>query len=127
SDLEKYLYTDPHNRIPVYQDSLDSVIGIVHLKDLVKLEANLRKQPQNAEKVLSLREWMRPVLTVPETLTIDKLLIKFKNQHQQLAIVIDEFGGTSGLVTMGDFLTQVFGDMPDEFDTNEPEIVENED
>lgn len=127
SDLEKYLYTDPHNRIPVYQDSLDSVIGIVHLKDLVKLEANLRKQPQNPEKVLSLREWMRPVLTVPETLTIDKLLIKFKNQHQQLAIVIDEFGGTSGLVTMGDFLTQVFGDMPDEFDTNEPEIVENED
>jgi len=126
-DLEKYLYTDPHNRIPIYQDSLDSVIGIVHLKDLVRLEANLRKEPHSAEKVLSLREWMRPVLTVPETLTIDKLLVKFKNQHQQLAIVIDEFGGTSGLVTMGDFLTQVFGDMPDEFDTNEPEIVENED
>ncbi len=126
-DLEKYLYTDPHNRIPIYQDSLDSVIGIVHLKDLVKLEAGLRKQPQDADKVISLREWMRPVLTVPESLTIDKLLIKFKNQHQQLAIVIDEFGGTSGLVTMGDFLKQVFGDMPDEFNTNEPEIVENND
>lgn len=126
-DLENYLYTDPHNRIPIYQDSLDSVIGIVHLKDLVRLESSLRNQPSDAGKLISLREWMRPVLTVPETLTIDKLLAKFKNQHQQLAIVIDEFGGTSGLVTMGDFLTQVFGDMPDEFDNNEPEIVENED
>lgn len=127
ADIEKYLYVDPHSRIPIYQDSLDSVIGIVHLKDLVKLEANLRKQSQDANKVLSLRELTRPVLTVPETLTIDKLLNKFKHQHQQLAIVIDEFGGTSGLVTMGDFLTQVFGDMPDEFDTSEPEIVKNED
>lgn len=126
-DLEKYLYTEPHNRIPIYQDSLDSVVGIAHLKDLVKLEANLRKKPSAGTKMLSLRELMRPVLTVPETLTIDKLLGKFKNQHQQLAIVIDEFGGTSGLVTMGDFLTQVFGDMQDEFDTNEPEIVESED
>jgi CBS domain containing-hemolysin-like protein len=126
-DLKKYLYADPHNRIPVYQNSLDSVIGIAHLKDLVRLEASLRNETHNDEKVLSLRELMRPVLTVPETLTIDKLLGKFKNQHQQLAIVIDEFGGTSGLVTMGDFLTQVFGDVPDEFDTSEPEIAENED
>ncbi|MEO6906296.1 MAG: hemolysin family protein, partial [Abditibacteriaceae bacterium] len=127
ADLVKYLYADPHNRIPIYQDSLDSIIGIAHLKDLVKLEANLRKETTNEDKKISLRELMRPVLTVPETLTIDKLLGKFKNQHQQLAIVIDEFGGTSGLVTMGDFLTQVFGDMQDEFDTSEPEIVEIED
>lgn len=127
ADLENYLHTDPHSRTPIYQDSLDSVIGIVHLKDLVKLESTLRQQRLDANKVLSLRELMRPVLTVPETLTIDKLLSKFKNQHQQLAIVIDEFGGTSGLVTMGDFLTQVFGDMPDEFNHNEPEIVENDD
>lgn len=126
-DLEEYLHNDPHSRTPVYQDSLDSVVGIVHLKDLVRLETSLRKESQDAEKVLSLRQWMRPVLTVPETLTIDKLLVKFKNQHQQMAIVIDEFGGTSGIVTMGDFLTQVFGDMPDEFNTNEPEIVKNED
>ena len=126
ADLQKYLYTDPHNRIPVYENSLDSVIGIAHLKDLVRLEAGLRKEAHDG-KVLSLRELMRPVLTVPEMLTIDKLLGKFKNQHQQLAIVIDEFGGTSGLVTMGDFLTQVFGDVPDEFDTSEPEIAENED
>lgn len=125
--LQKYLYTDPHNRIPIYENSLDAVIGIAHLKDLVRLEAGLRKESHNDEKVLSLRELMRPVLTVPETLTIDKLLGKFKNQHQQLAIVIDEFGGTSGLVTMGDFLTQVFGDVPDEFAANEPEIAENED
>jgi len=126
ADLQKYLYTDPHNRIPVYENSLDSVIGIAHLKDLVRLEAGLRNETHDG-KVLSLRELMRPVLTVPEMLTIDKLLGKFKNQHQQLAIVIDEFGGTSGLVTMGDFLTQVFGDVPDEFDTSEPEIAENED
>jgi CBS domain containing-hemolysin-like protein len=127
ADLQKYLYTDPHNRIPVYENSLDAVIGIAHLKDLVRLEAGLRKEAHSDSKVLSLRELMRPVLTVPETLTIDKLLGKFKNQHQQLAIVIDEFGGTSGLVTMGDFLTQVFGDVPDEFDTSEPEIAQNKD
>jgi len=126
-ELQKYLQGHPHSRIPVYRDSLDTVIGIAHLKDLVRLEAGLRRQSEPVLQTISLQNLARPALTVPETLTIDKLLVKFKNQHQQLAIVIDEFGGTSGIITMGDFLTQVFGDVPDEFEESSPGIEDHDD
>ncbi|MDF2439990.1 MAG: magnesium and cobalt exporter, family, partial [Abditibacteriota bacterium] len=63
----------------------------------------------------------------PETITIDKLLAEFKKRGQQMAIVIDEYGGTAGLITMGDLLEQVFGDVRDEFDRSDPEIAEQPD
>lgn len=157
--LTQYLHNTPHTRVPVFHGSLDDVIGIAHLKDLVKLEAALRGAQHDAEdgaenhtqqelvaaKVLesgeardgalgmsssgaiNLMSIVRETARVPESITIDKLLAEFKKRGQQMAIVIDEYGGTAGLITMGDLLEQVFGDVRDEFDRSDPEIAEQPD
>ncbi len=132
SDLTALLRSQPHTRIPVYNDSLDDIVGVVHLKDLVRFEAELSThspdgQPLDGERVVNLLPLVREAARVPETIAIDRMLIEFKRRRQQMAIVIDEYGGTSGLITMGDLLQQVFGDVHDEFDAPRAEIEELED
>ena len=149
SALTHFLQGQPHTRIPVYQDSLDDIIGIVNTKDLEHLnyrelsqELDLLKItisdkndgqpaldgiPTTDEKTMDLTPLVFEVAFVPETLRIDKLLTEFKKRRQQIAIVIDEYGGTAGLVTMADLLEQVFGDLPDEADETEPEILKRSD
>ena len=122
-DLLAYLRGEPHTRVPVYHGSLDEIVGMIHLRDLVKFEAEHAEG--DPETMLSLMPIVREAARVPETITIDKLLGEFKKRRQQMAIVIDEYGGTSGMVTMGDLLQQVFGDVQDEFDEEDPEVVEN--
>ncbi len=117
--LRAWVHSHPHSRVPVYTGSLDDVIGVVHLKDLVPFIAKLGAGGD--EELVSLMPIMRETLRLPETSTADKLLVQFKKTRQQMAIVIDEFGGTAGLVTLGDLLDQVFGEMSDEFDEVEPE------
>ena len=79
------------------------------------------------EKALDLMPLVLEAAFVPETIRIDKLLAEFKKRRQQIAIVVDEYGGTAGLVALADLLEQVFGDMPDEADETEPEILERPD
>jgi CBS domain containing-hemolysin-like protein len=105
----------PYNRLPVYRDTIDDVIGVVHLKDLVR--------QQLSEQPFELRGMLRPVPFVPETLPVKTLLSEFQRQRQQIAIVIDEHGGTLGLVTMEDLLEEVVGEVRDEFDVEEEEPV----
>lgn len=145
SALTDFLQGRPHTRIPVYQDSLDKIIGIVNSKDLEHL--NYRELSQELEqlkivfseknggqraldgsqppdeKTLDLTPLVFEAAFVPETLRVDKLLTEFKKRRQQMAIVVDEYGGTAGLVALADLLEQVFGDMPDEADEKEPEIL----
>jgi CBS domain containing-hemolysin-like protein len=149
SALTDFLQGRPHTRIPVYQDSLDDVIGIVNTKDLEHL--NYRELSQELEqwktaisggnngqgaldgsqptdeKILDLTPLVFEAAFVPETLRVDKLLAEFKKRRQQIAIVVDEYGGTAGLVALADLLEQVFGDMPDEADETEPEILKRPD
>jgi CBS domain containing-hemolysin-like protein len=125
AELIAYINDEPHTRVAVYHGSLDEIVGIAHLKDLLKL-AGLNA-PQDGEAALNLMPIVRDAPRVPETITIDRLLVDFKKRRQQMAIVIDEFGGTSGIVTMGDLLEQAFGDVHDEFDRPEPEIVKQPD
>ena len=128
----EWLHSRPNSRTPVFRDSPDEIVGVAHLKDLVPFEAGLRgegstlfgeAQAENLQSI-NLMPALREALRVPETITIDKLLVEFQKSRQQMAIVIDEYGGTSGLITMGDLLEQVVGDVHDEFDQPEPEIVE---
>lgn len=100
-----------YTRYPVYEENLDHISGIIHAKDLYSL--SLKKEAFSVEKLL------RPVLLVPETITMDKLVLEFKKRHGQMAIVIDEFGGTSGLITLEDVLEEIFGEVQDEFDEDE--------
>lgn len=138
--LTDFLQVRPHTRIPVYRDRLDDIIGIVNSKDLEhlnyreltheleQLQASIHHQhpaPRIApnEKILNLQPLLTEAAFVPETTRIDNLLTKFKQYRQQMAIVIDEYGGVGGLVTLADLLEQVFGDLPDQDDTKEPEIL----
>lgn len=128
ADLQALIHGKPHTRMPVYNGSLDEVLGIVHLKDLVPFISSWDELPQRAgesgEQTVNLLPIVREAARVPETLTIDKLLLEFKKRREQMAIVIDEYGGTSGLITMGDLLQQVFGEVHDEFDEQEPHAAE---
>lgn len=118
-ELAVYIGGEPHTRVPVYHGSMDEIVGIAHLKDLLKFIGNA---PDSGDERINLMPIVRDAPRVPETITIDRLLVDFKKRRQQMAIVIDEFGGTSGIVTMGDLLEQAFGDVHDEFDRPEPDI-----
>jgi len=100
----------PFTRFPVYHGDLDHVVGVVHIKDLVPA--------QDLSRAVS--EVMRRPLVFPETMRLDQALAEFRRQRMQLAIVVDEFGGTSGLVTLEDVLEQLVGEVQDEFDRETP-------
>ncbi len=122
AQLQAYLQQQPHTRVPVYRDKLDDILGIAHIKDLVRLAAALPAE-ESGNQTLNLMTIVREAVRIPETVTIDRVLVEFKRRRQQMAVVIDEYGGTSGIITMGDLLEQAFGDVHDEFDRPEPEIL----
>lgn len=109
-----------HSRIPVYEDSIDNIIGLLYAKDLLK-------QWGTAEESLSVRSIMRPPYFIPESKNLEQLLQEFKRKRVHLAIVIDEYGGTSGLITIEDLLEQIVGDIQDEYDREESLLTVNAD
>ncbi len=98
-----------HTRFPLCEDSLDSIIGLIHMKDLVWL---LREQGMSA----NLLDINRDALFVPETTSLEKLLNTFRARRTHLAILVDEFGGTVGMVTLEDIVEEIVGEIQDEFD-----------
>ena len=106
-----------HSRIPVYHDSVDEIVGILYAKDLLPyLKGDSPPQP-------ALRKLLRPPVLVPESMTVDDLLHEFQRRKVHIAIVLDEYGGTAGLVTIEDLLEEIVGEIQDEYDVEEP-IVE---
>ncbi|MBO8164966.1 MAG: HlyC/CorC family transporter [Brevibacillus sp.] len=111
--------TGRFTRYPVVDGDKDHVVGTLHIKDLL---SNVL-----AEDEQSLEEIMRPVLTAPETISISRLLTMMQKQHNQMAILIDEYGGTAGLVTIEDIMEEIVGDIQDEFDDERPEVERKDD
>jgi CBS domain containing-hemolysin-like protein len=106
------LIEENYSRIPCYADSLDNIVGVVYLKDiLIKMRKN------DPIKISSI---MRSILIIPETKRIAQLLKEFQSKHQQIAVVIDEYGGTQGIVTMEDILEELVGEIQDEYDNEIP-------
>jgi CBS domain containing-hemolysin-like protein len=101
----------PSSRFPVYQGNIDNITGVLHLKDLVRQE--LEGSP------LDIGPLLREVPAVPESLYVEQLLTLLKRRHLHLAVVIDEYGGTAGLVTLEDLIEEVVGEVRDEFDPEE--------
>lgn len=95
-----------HSRYPAVEGETDEVIGILHAKDLLHYH----------EEGFSVREILHPAVFIPESKRLNVLLRDFRNNHNHMAIVIDEFGSISGLVTIEDVLEQIVGDIEDEFD-----------
>lgn len=107
-----------YSRIPVYENDLDSITGILHVKDLIGLANDITEH-------FSWQNLIRtPVLYVPEAKKIDQVLGAFQTKRQHLAIVVDEYGGTAGLITMEDVLEEIFGEIQDEFDEEPDDIYQ---
>ena len=104
-----------HSRVPVYKGTIDEIVGVLYAKDLLPFLKGGQKP--------DLRKLMRTPFFVPESMTIDDLLHKLQGRRVHLAIVLDEYGGTAGLVTIEDLLEEIVGDIQDEYDTEEPLTV----
>jgi putative hemolysin len=106
-----------HSRIPVYHDTIDEVVGILYAKDLLPyLKPDAGPRP-------ALRKLLRPPVLVPESMTVDDLLHEFQRRKVHIAVVLDEYGGTAGLVTIEDLLEEIVGEIQDEYDVEEPMVV----
>ena len=101
-----------HSRFPVYENNRDNVIGILLAKDLLR---------HGQEEDFQLRDWLRPAVFIPESKRLSVLLRDFRDHRNHIAIVVDEYGGVAGLVTIEDVLEQIVGDIEDEHDTDDLE------
>lgn len=116
-ELIKFSLENQYTRYPVYEEeNIDKILGFVHVKDLFSMAMNRER--------FSIERLTRPLMLVPETMTLDNLILEFKKSHAQMAVVIDEFGGTSGLITLEDVLEEIIGDVQDEFDEEEGVNIE---
>ena len=107
-ELNKVALENQYTRYPVYEENIDKILGFIHVKDLYSLTMK--------HEAFSVQKLIRPLMLVPETMTLDNLIIEFRKLHCQIAVVIDEFGGTSGLITLEDVLEDIIGEVQDEFD-----------
>ena len=98
-----------HSRVPVYENDIDNIIGLLYAKDLLHVV-------QNGRKRASLRELLRPAYFVPDTKKADALLTEMQAQRIHMAIVVDEYGGVAGLVTLEDIIEEIIGEIQDEYD-----------
>ena len=115
------IITEGHSRIPVFKGDLDHVVGILYAKDLLRLWG------KNLEEI-NLERLCRKVYFIPETKTIADLLKEFKTRQVHMAVAVDEYGGTSGIVTIEDILEEIVGEIQDEYDpTERPAIMPMED
>ena len=107
-ELNKLAAENQYTRYPVYDGDIDHITGLVHVKDLYSLALK--------DEVRTIQDIQRNIMLVPETITMDNLVREFKKNKGQMAIVVDEFGGTSGIITLEDVMEEIFGDVQDEFD-----------
>jgi putative hemolysin len=116
-ELRAFFREQEYSRMPVYRDDLDDILGFVFVKDLIQLQ----EVPGDERPIASL---VRPAHVVPETKRVAELLEEFQVRQVQIAIVVDEYGGTAGLVTLEDLLEEIVGEIRDEYDVETEPIVE---
>ncbi len=107
-ELNKVATENQYTRYPVYEGDIDHITGLVHVKDLYSLSIK--------DEVCPIEKLQRKIMMIPETITMDNLVREFKKNNSQMAVVVDEFGGTSGIITLEDVIEEIFGDVQDEFD-----------
>ena len=107
-ELNKVATENQYTRYPVYDGDIDHITGLIHVKDLYSLSLK--------DEVRPIAKLQRKIMLVPETITMDNLVREFKKNKGQMAVVVDEFGGTSGIITLEDVVEEIFGDVQDEFD-----------
>lgn len=108
-----------HSRLPVYEATIDNILGLLYAKDLLKLTSSAKDQ-------VSLRGLLRPAYFVPETKKVDELLAEMQSQRIHMGLVVDEYGGVAGLVTLEDIVEEIVGEIRDEYDTASEEVLYQE-
>ena len=116
-DIATLMLQTGHSKIPIYKDESDHIEGIAHSMDILRFITN----EENVNS-LNLKNCLRPVMYVPESKTLEDLLTEFQKNRMQMAIVIDEYGGVSGLVTVEDLVEEIVGELHDEFDTGDQKV-----
>ena len=119
NDVVDIMIREGHSKIPIYRNETDQIEGIAHSMDIL---GQIRSVESN--DISELEEFLRPVLFIPESKTLEFLLTDFQDKRMQMAIVIDEYGGVSGLVTVEDLVEEIVGELHDEFDTRDLGIRE---
>jgi CBS domain containing-hemolysin-like protein len=114
-ELLKFVSESEHSRFPVYQDTVDNVIGILHVKDVLKALIN--------DKPFNINALVRKPFFVPVSKHIDDLLRELRRKKVHIAVVVDEYGGVSGIVSMEDIIEEIIGDIQDEFDHETEDVV----
>ncbi len=117
-DIIQLIIQSGHSRIPIYVDNIDNIIGTLHAKDLLSYWGN---------DSIEVRDIVRSPYFIPETKKISDLLKDLRGNKSHMAIVIDEYGGTAGVLTLEDIIEEIIGDIVDEYDAEEESIVEHED
>ncbi len=117
-EVVKVITDSGHSRIPIFDDGLDSIVGILYAKDILAFLGN-----KEAEKNFSLKNISRESMFIPETKLISELLKEFQEKNMHVGIVVDEYGGTAGLVSLEDILEEIVGEIQDEHDNEEKEII----
>ena len=121
-DLVRLFADTTHSRLPVYRETLDDPIGVVHIKDLVSVLAD-RSDGEETDEVKPLTNLRREILYVPPSMRLPDLLLKMQSTRIHLALVVDEYGGTDGLVSLEDLVEQIVGEIEDEHDDDVPYIT----
>ncbi|HEX9074230.1 MAG TPA: hemolysin family protein, partial [Anaerolineae bacterium] len=106
-----------HSRVPVYEENIDHITGLLYAKDLLRTLRDGRSE-------LPIRSVLRPVHFVPESMPVDELLQELQESKVHMAIVVDEYGGTAGVVTIEDVLEEIVGEIQDEYDVSEEPLIE---
>jgi CBS domain containing-hemolysin-like protein len=115
--IRQLVSRDGHSRYPVYQETIDKVIGLIYVKDLFS-------NPPEAGEKFDINKYLRKPYFIPETKIIGELLREFKDKRQHIALVADEYGGVAGLVTLEDIIEEIFGEIQDEHDSEEAEFAD---
>jgi len=120
-ELRALFREQEYSRIPVYKENLDNIVGFVFIKDLLRLDA-----PESGQARLQpdLARFIRPATFVPETKRVAEMLKEFQRKQVQIAIAVDEYGGTAGLVTIEDLLEEIVGEIRDEYDVEIEPVVD---
>ena len=114
-EILRLFVEEGHTRLPVYRDTLDTVVGLVHVKDVLPLIAH--------PELILLHDLLRPTTFVPWNTPIARVLRDLQRQSQHFAVVVDEYGGVAGIVTLEDIVEQIVGDIRDEFDDEQPDVT----
>lgn len=119
-ELQDHLQEHGHSRIPLYEDSLDNIIGILYVKDLIS-------RLYSGETDVKVADFKREALFVPETMKIPDLFNIMRGKRVHIAVVVDEYGGTAGIITLEDLLEEIVGEIQDEYDHEPPQIEKIDD